>query len=214
MNKIAIIGYGTLGKQIDYFLRSSQTEEPETFLLFDDNYKKDSTYSNIYCLADCFAEDFKHHVFYIGIGYKHLNLRRKIIERLVKLGRQVPPLVHNSCLVSGNATIQNGCILFPGCIIDQHVILGAGNILHNSVVVSHDTIIGACNYFSPSVTICGNVRIGAVSFLGAGTIVSNSVAIGDNVKAGIATSIAMDVPANTSVIGNPLRLLDTGLKLI
>lgn len=212
MKKVAIIGFGVLGKQVLHFLKESN--EIEKLLVFDDFVIENDQGATVLPLKNYAGEEFKDYDFHIGIGYKHLAVRKEIVNQLKLLKRSIPSLIHPSCYISPHSTIHEACILFPKCNIDQNVVMASGNILHNSVTVSHDCTISECNYFSPSVTLCGNVQIGTCSFIGAGTTLSNGVAVGDNVRIGVASCITKKVDSDTSVIGNPQRILNKKLQLL
>ena len=69
------------------------------------------------------------------------------------------------------------------------------------------------SFVAPGVVVSGNVNIGEGCFIGAGSIISNGVNIGANVIIGAGTVVTKDIPANVSVIGNPMRILDSKLEL-
>ncbi len=207
--KAAIIGFGVLGKQIKSFLLENTCGDLE-FTIFDDTYSLQENISifPFYYYLD--ASQFDNE-FYIGVGYKHLELRAKIISELKVNGRKVKSLIHKSCYISPSAKIGDGCILFPGVNIDQNVVINDGCVLHNGVIISHDTIIGTSTYVSPGTVISGDVTIGNCCFLGTGSLVSNSVNIESNVQLGIGTVVTKNLNAGITVIGNPAITLSKKL---
>lgn len=58
-------------------------------------------------------------------------------------------------------------------------------------------------------TRVGKVHIGNNVFIGAGCIILPGVTIGDNCIVGAGTVVAKDVPENSVVVGNPMRILST-----
>ena len=48
---------------------------------------------------------------------------------------------------------------------------------------------------------------------GTGTVIANGVSIGDDAVLGIGSCITRDVTAGSSVIGNPMRVLDRPLRV-
>ncbi len=211
MNTVGIIGFGVLGKQIRNFLIEKNYQETVQIYTFDDYYIE-----NDCCFKfNSFKESkFKDLEFYIGLGYKHLELKHEILEYLILRNSKTPSLIHNTAYISNTATIGKGAIIFPKCNIDQNVVIESLVTLHNSVIVSHDSSIGTGCYISPGVIISGNTAIGKNSFIGAGTIISNGIKVGNNVKIGIGSVVVNNLDNNVNVIGNPLKLISKELKIL
>ncbi|MEI6949516.1 acetyltransferase [Paraflavisolibacter sp. H34] len=211
MKQVAVIGFGVLGQQLVNFLK--EAGPVQQVIAFDDTIGAHAAVETVYPFARYREPEFGDYDFYVGIGYKHLAARNRILADLKSLGRRLPSLIHATAYVSPYAQIGEGCLIFPQCNIDQNVVLGDGNILHNSVVISHDGVIGRCNYFSPSVTLCGNVQMGSENFLGAGVTVSNGLTIENESRIGVGSCITKNIEANVSVIGNPQKQLQKQLNL-
>ncbi len=209
--RVGIIGYGVLGMQIRNFL-SEQEGRDLNIILFDDFFINDQN-TRTYPFENIFSDEFSDLEFYLGIGYKHLEVRHDIIKKLKSSGRKVNSLIHNKSYISPSAKVGDGCILFPGVNIDQNVRIDDGCILHNGVIISHNSSIGECCYFSPNTVLSGDVNVGKFCFFGTGCLVSNSVTIGSNVKAGIGSVITNNTESGLSVIGNPARVLSVELKI-
>jgi len=165
MKTTGIIGFGVLGKQIFNFLKEESINSGR-LVVFDDYCPKSNTYEVAPFTA--YLDDVYSDVaFYIGLGYNHLKSRKKIISKLLNLGRSVNTFIHHTSYVSPGSVIEEGCILFPFVNIDQNVKILKGNILHNNVIVSHDSILNECSYLSPGAIMCGNVEIDKYCFIGA-----------------------------------------------
>jgi sugar O-acyltransferase (sialic acid O-acetyltransferase NeuD family) len=206
--KIAFVGYGELGKQYQSFL---EIKEFDNFVFFDDilyDLKNPKAMPFKAYISDSF-EDFS---YYIALGYKHLKLKKNIIE---ELGAAIlPEYIHQSAYVNPAATIEKAVFVYPMSNIDKGARIGFGSLLNNSSVVSHDCIIGACCYISPGVVLSGQVSVGDCTFIGTGSVVANGVNIGKNVTIGIGTVVTKNIPDNSIVIGNPMRFLSNKLEII
>lgn len=211
MKKIGIIGYGTLGHQIEFFLRE-QNKPGIEFYYFDDQFQLTGN-SNSFRFFD--YRDFitSNLDFYICLGYKQLNIKSKILDELQGYNCLVPSLVHPTSYISPLAKIGNCVYIFPMCNIGQDVIIKNGVLLHNSVTISHNSTVNDCSFLAPSVTVAGNVEIGRFTFIGAGSVVSNNVKIGSNVKIGIGSVVTHNIAENISCIGNPVKIVNN-LKLL
>ncbi len=210
-NKIAILGFGELGKQFHGFLSASEKND---FAFFDDTLAALKQDEAVFPFKQFYDEKFIAHKFYIALGYHHQQTKLDIIDALLKLNREVPNFVHPTCFVNPTAKIGAGSFIYPMCNIDKEVVIGQGVLLNNSVCVSHNCTIGNGSYISPGVVLSGNVELGARSFIGSGTIISNNIRIGSDVIIGVGSVVTRDVPNGCSVIGNPMRILPNPLKLI
>jgi sugar O-acyltransferase (sialic acid O-acetyltransferase NeuD family) len=209
--KLAFVGYGELGKQLLGF--AEEILKPSEIIIFDDDAYV-SNLTNAFPFQDYILEKFHEYNFIIGLGYKHLQKKKQIIDLLKEKGRKMPSIIHPTCFVSKSAKIGEAVYAYPMCNIDKNVIIEAGTLLNNSVTISHDNQIGECCYFSPSITTSGFVKIGNCSFIGTGSIISNNISIGKNTIIGIGSVLIKDLPNNYSALGNPAKYFDKKLKII
>jgi|ERR1035441_7399009 sugar O-acyltransferase (sialic acid O-acetyltransferase NeuD family) len=208
--KIAIIGYGDLGKQFLNFLKEDSNNE---FVFFDDIALKHNA-SKTFSYLSYSLDDYADYSFYVALGYHHLQTKCKVIHHLKSLHRKVPAYIHGSSFINSTSSIGDGSFIYPMCNIDSFVTIGKGVLLNNSVCISHETFIGEGCYLSPGVIVSGNVEIGENTFIGSGSVIANDIKIGNNVIIGIGSVVARDLPDNSSAIGNPLRILNKAINLL
>jgi len=204
--QIAFIGYGELGRQVHALIQ--QSHSPAKTVFFDDRLYQQQQ-ENVFPFKDYEEKLYENYFFVIGLGYKQLAAKQKVMQRLNELGRKIYSFIHPSCFVNGSAVIENGVVAYPMCNIDKEVKVGSGVLLNNSVTISHDVMIGSCCYLSPGVVLSGNVTVGRNTFIGAGAIVANNVSIGEHVIIGIGTVVTRDVADNSCVIGNPMKFVNS-----
>ena len=210
MTRLAFIGYGELGRQIDALVSPAGTRCEKVF--FDDNCAAEGLPGAL-PFARHADDEFADARFYVCLGYKHLVRKTEIVLRLLELGRELPLFIHATCHVSPSANIGKGSVLYPMCNVDKDVTIGHGVLLNNSVIVSHNTTIDDGCYLSPGVVVSGFVNIGKDTFIGSGAIISNDLSIGENALIGIGSVITEEIPDGASAIGNPMRLLNRPLRL-
>ena len=174
MKKIAMIGYGQLGKQFEHLILGSFADS--TFIYFDDIAVKNGIKS-AYPFKSYLENDFKDFEFQIALGYKHLSEKKEIIDNLIDRQRKMHTFIHSSAIVDCTARIDTGTVIYPNVTIDKNVCIGKGCVINLSVTISHDSIVGDFCYLSPSVTLSGFVTIGQKVFLGTGVNVANNVII-------------------------------------
>jgi len=210
VRRVGIIGFGALGVQILRLI--SLVGEPEELVLFDDVLHGRGQ-QNAFPFESFLEQRFSDFSFYVALGYRQLPRKREILEQLEVAGRRTPSLVHPSCEVNPTSRVGNGCVMYPLCNVGDGVEIGQGALLNNSVVVSHGSRVGAAAYLSPGVVVSGNVTIGRETFLGSSVVVANGRRIGSNARVGIGSVVTIDIPDNTSAVGNPLKLLTRPLEL-
>lgn len=207
---IGFVGFGVLGRQL--FKLSGLESRVRSIVAFDDlaestEFVEVRPFSSLGDSINNFNE------LYVGIGYRHLSLRNAIVDMLKQHDSNAPPIIHNWCSIANTATVGACVYIYAGCVVDENVILHPGVILNNHVTVSHDSVIDMCTFLAPGVIVCGNVSIGSRSFVGAGSVIANGVTIGDDVVIGAGTVVSKNVASNTTVVGNPMRVLDSRLHI-
>jgi sugar O-acyltransferase (sialic acid O-acetyltransferase NeuD family) len=204
MNIIGLIGYGELGKQFEHLI--SELSLNNGFLYFDDNAKENGII-NSQPFDKFLDNEFKDIEFLIGLGYKHLKLKKEIIDILIDRKRKLFTFIHPTAIIDNTAKIDKGTFIYPNVTIDKNVRIGKGCLLNLSVTVSHDSNIEDCCYLSPSVTLSGFVTIGQNVFLGTGVSVANNIIINASSIVGIGSVITKNIEQNSVVIGNPQRIV-------
>lgn len=208
---IGLIAYGELGIQVEQMLIQNGYNNFQ-FVYFDDIAAKNKV-NNSFPFNSYVQSNFNDINFIVCLGYKHLELKCKIVKELKADGRKLITFIHPASFVNPTATIGDGVIIYPKCNIDYKVKIGDACVLNNSCIISHETTINQCCYLSPGVITSGFVNIGEKVFIGSGTIISNNIKIEENSIIGIGSVITKDVLKNSSVIGNPQRVLSKKIIL-
>jgi sugar O-acyltransferase (sialic acid O-acetyltransferase NeuD family) len=209
--KAAFIGYGELGLQIHHY--AEQCYNLESSIYFDDIAFAKNV-KNSFRFSDHSLPEFGDYSFFIGLGYHHLALRRKIISGLLALKRSLPYLIHPTCYRNPTASIGKAVYVYPMCTIDKDVKIGTGTILNIGVILSHNTSVGESCYLSPGVVTSGNVSIGNETFLGTRTVISNNITVGDRCVLGVGSVVNTNLPDNKYAIGSPLVIKENGFNLV
>lgn len=113
----------------------------------------------------------------VAVGYRNLDARLRICERIRQAGFDLPSLIHPSCEIAPTARIGSGCIIQASTIVDTRAEIGDFSVLFPGVNVSHDSVVGSNVYVSPGAIICGVSHVGSGSFVGAGSVIADHVSL-------------------------------------
>ena len=181
MHKLLIYGAGEFGQVIKNLVQCCGYE----FSGFIDDYfqgeKIIGTYDSVKSQSY-----FKEHGIVIAVGYKSLENRYAIYQKVKADGYEVPTLIHPQSIVDKSSRIGQGSIIMAGAIVDYNVKIKDLVVLWNGVVVSHDSVIGENTFLSPNATVCGFASIGKDCFIGASAVVTDHLKVPDKsfMKAG------------------------------
>jgi GDP-perosamine N-acetyltransferase len=140
------------------------------------------------------------------------RIRERIALLAVNSGAKPLSIYSHSSVVYDDVEIGQGAILSENTIVTSNVCIGKFFHLSRYSYVSHDCNIGDYVTFGPGVQCNGRVQIGDHVYVGAGAIIREGslerpLMIGANSIIGMGAVVTKDVPANTTVIGNPARQL-------
>ena len=175
---LAILGSGHLGQQIAHYALSDGHYRKIVF--FDDfSVEKEVNGYSIIGNSDAVEKEFSEQSFdelIIGIGYKHLEVRKSLFERFkdkIPFGK----VVHSSSWLDETATVADGCVIYPRCSIDANVVIEQNTILNIACTIAHDTVVGKHCFLSPRVALAGFIKVDEMCILGINSIVIDNIKI-------------------------------------
>jgi acetyltransferase-like isoleucine patch superfamily enzyme len=120
------------------------------------------------------------------------------------------------CRLKGYSNIHKSVVLESNLFLDKVYPKGV-NIGENTLVASHVIILthehvkrDKGDTSNPLIT---NTYIGRNCFIGVRSIILPGVTIGDEVVIGAHTVVSRDVPSNCIAVGNPCRIIKSGIKM-
>ena len=163
MKKLLIIGAGGHGKVVAETAEASGIYETVDFA---DDYSpnavgKISDLERLHNLYDCA---------FVGIGDN--RLRAELINKLEKIGYEVPVLIHPTAFVSKSATIEKGTVLEPMSVVNASAYVGTGCIISVGAIVDHDVKLGSCCHINAGAIVKAGAEIEDFRKLEAGVTVS------------------------------------------
>mgnify|MGYP006193703727 FL=1 len=208
MKTLAIIGSGDLGQQIAHYALSDKQYDKVIF--FDDfTTQKEVNGCSVLGKTSEIVGAFEANQFdelLIGIGYKHLQVRKALFEKLsliIPFGK----IIHSSSWVDATAVVEKGCVIYPGCIIDAKAEIKANTILNIGCSIAHDTTINSHCFLSPRVAIAGFVSVEECCILGINATIIDNLNIVANTQLGGATVVINSIEKSGLYVGNPAKFV-------
>jgi sugar O-acyltransferase (sialic acid O-acetyltransferase NeuD family) len=134
--------------------------------------------------------------------------RRRAFDAAVRLGfSRAATVVDPTSIVARSTALGEGVFVNAGCVIGGGGTIGDLALINRGANLGHHAVIEAFATIGPGVVIAGSVRVGRGAFIGAGAVVLPKIEIGNNAVIGAGAVITRSVPANTTVAGNPARVL-------
>ncbi|WP_224999078.1 acetyltransferase [Cesiribacter sp. SM1] len=133
------------------------------------------------------------------------NIRRKVMQHLQHQQVSFTTVIHPASIVSGLATVADGCFIAAGAKVNPLATIGAGVILNTGCIVEHECSIAGFVHIAPGAVLAGSVQVGEGSFIGANAVVKQGVRIGSNVVIGAGAVVLKDIPDHQTWVGNPAR---------
>jgi serine O-acetyltransferase len=90
---------------------------------------------------------------------------------------------------------------------------GLGIVIHSNSVIGNNTTIGQNVTIGRNFGDKGVPVIGSYVYIGAGSVIFGEIVIGNNVIIGSNSLVNKSVPANCTVVGNPMRIIVTDREM-
>ena len=143
MRNVIVLGTGGCAAEVTYYINILGYIDYQNHL--DTHYYKYNFNYPYLCDIDSYSPKKGEEVL---IAVADIKFRRKMIDKLLAKNATIGSFVHYSSIVSKDAQIGKGIIVFPFCIIENYARVGDYNLLTSYSFISHDCIVGDNNFFS------------------------------------------------------------------
>lgn len=148
--------------------------------------------------------DCKNKSFIVAIGDN--KLRSDLSEQIIRLGGELPNLIHPKAEISSSVKLGKGCIVHALTYLWTKVELGSFSIISPKVIVAHHTVLKNGCFVSSGANVGANMLLKERTFVGIGaTIMTGVKVLGKNCIIGAGSTVIHDVADDTTVAGVPAR---------
>ena len=211
MKKIAIIGAGGFGREVDCLINAINEESKDwDFIGFFDDVK-DIGYENEYGRVLGRIKDLNSYPesLAVVVAIAKPSAIEVIVKSISSPNIYFPNLIAPDIIFfdKNNMSLGQGNIIGFGCSISCNIHIGNFNIFNCFISIGHDTKIGDYNAVMPSTKISGDITIGDRNFFGASSVILEKLTIGNDTTIGANSLIFRNTKDKNTYIGNPASIV-------
>jgi sugar O-acyltransferase (sialic acid O-acetyltransferase NeuD family) len=211
MKKVVIIGAGGFGREVlDVMDACNQAGEAYDALGFiiDPQYGEPGTIINDKPVLGGFDWLERHAgEVYVTCGVGPSHQRYQLVQRAAALNCRFFNLIHPSAILTRWISMGEGVIITAGCILTNQIKIGNHVHINLDCTVGHDVSIQDYVTLAPGVHVSGKITLGTGCYVGTGTNFVEKINVGEWSIIGAGSTVTANVPANTTVVGVPGRVI-------
>lgn len=140
-------------------------------------------------------------VFITALG--DIAARRRCAEAVERRGGKFVAVVHRTASLGPNVVVGEGSFVAHNVVLTADVAVGRHVCVFHNTSIGHDTALGDYSHVYAQCAVGGAVRIGEGAAVYPGARIVPRRAIGEGAVVGIGSVVVLNVPAGTTVFGNP-----------
>lgn len=144
----------------------------------------------------------------IAIGDNRTRVRYAVLLR--EQGFDLVNAIHPAASISPSAVLGVNVVVAAQAAICTEARIADSVIINTGAVVDHECVIAEGVHVAPKVCLAGRVRVGACAFMGIGANVIQCMSVGEYATIGAGAVVIQDVPAYSTAVGVPARIIKTG----
>ena len=186
----------------------------DTCYVVDEDFLPENEYINgspVVLFKDFVSSDIKEKN--ITIAISNNEVRRDLYDKCTSNKINHHSIISNSSCIMDIVKVGDGSIICPFVTLTSNINIGKSFHANIYSYVAHDCQIGDYVTFAPAVKCNGNVIIENNVYIGTGAIIKQGtknkpIVIGENSIIGAGSFVTKNVEKNTTVFGNPAKILN------
>ncbi len=210
MKRLLIVGAGDLGRETFQWARDIEKHSGikwEVIGFLDDNLQALDKYNKSDWILGTVNEYEPLPGDELVVAIADPATKTDLFHRLSAKGAAFTTLIHPTVLLPDEYSIGKDVIIGPGSIVSIEVTIADCVIVNTLTVVGHDVVIESGCVISDYCDLMGHCYLEENVFLGSGVQILPSVRVGKNAKVGAGSVAIRRVKADTTVFGNPAKII-------
>jgi sugar O-acyltransferase (sialic acid O-acetyltransferase NeuD family) len=204
MNKLIIIGAGSVGKFIAYNIDDFESEFSIVGFVDDDATKQGQVIAGYPVLGSLdLLQEYSGKGYAVAVGIAFPKVKYKILERITNLDFAFPNFISKKAWLSNEVVVGKGSIIYPGVAINYETLIGDFVVMNMNCAIGHNCIIRSYTSLAPGVNLGGFTILHEAVDFGIGAATKQNIVVHQNTIVGGQAMLTHNISANEVVVGVP-----------
>jgi sugar O-acyltransferase (sialic acid O-acetyltransferase NeuD family) len=139
-------------------------------------------------------------------------VRKNLIASARESGARFGNIFHPTAILTRYITLGEGVVICAGCILTNQIRIGDHVHINLDCTIGHDAVLEEFSTLAPGVHISGYVTLGEGCYIGTGANIIDRKIVGAWSVVGAGSVVNRDVPAYSTAVGVPAKVIKTREK--
>ncbi len=214
LKDIVIVGAGGLGREVLAAIADCNAAREEWnvvgFLDSDSNLAGSRLHGVPVLGSDEWCQHNSHESLWFLCAIGEPRVRSKVVEKFTAMGCRFASVVHPSVRIPSSVHVSAGTVVMAGTQFTTDVSIGSHAIIYLNCSITHDVEIGDFCLLASGCNLSGGAVLETGAQLGTGVSVLPRRRIGAWAIIGAGSVVTQDIPANSTAVGVPCRVIKRG----